>query len=148
MPDTKTPLHPKSPLPIGTKVIYHGSHLMYHGEYVVTSTVDRTGLEAVGRNVKDYFIDWTGYELWPLGIEQTYRNRELSLRFVRRGSITPIQQEEKTTAVTIDDIRDFRDLFLDDPEFTSAVGTVHIPRFAAIFDLAEKSLIREADSGA
>lgn len=90
-----TPLHPKPPLPVGTKVIYHGSHPMYHGEYVITATVDRAGLEAVGRSIDHYFIDYTGYELWPIGVERTYRNREMGLYFVRRGSITVIPDDEE-----------------------------------------------------
>jgi hypothetical protein len=88
-----TPLHPKPALPVGTKVLYHGSHPMYHGEYMITATVDRAGLEAVGRSIDHYFIDYTGYELWPIGVEHTYRNREMGLYFVRRGSITEIKPD-------------------------------------------------------
>jgi NTP pyrophosphatase (non-canonical NTP hydrolase) len=92
----KTPLHPKRPLPVGTRVRYHGSHSSYHGIYTVRRVAVADDLRAVGRNPeRDYFIDHCGYELWPEGVEETYRNGDQSLHFVRRGSITeaPVPRE-------------------------------------------------------
>lgn len=85
------------PLPVGTKVNYYGSHRYYHGQYEIVSLVDADGLAAVGRSVKDYFLDHTGYELWPLDVPRKFANRERALYFVRRSSITVIEQRHEVT---------------------------------------------------
>jgi hypothetical protein len=148
--EIKTPLHPKPPLPVGTKVKYQGSVIYAHGLYTIVEVVDKDGLAAAGRSTDNYFIDHVGYELVPVGMERSYRNREFILHFVRRGSFTVVTDDdtEEIPVITKDVIDEFRDWFLDDPDFLHSVGTENIAKFAAIFDLAEKSVIREADSAA
>jgi hypothetical protein len=143
MPDPiKTPLHPKSPLPVGTKVQYHGSHPDHHGDYVITSIADADMLRAMGRDPDtNYSIDRVGYELCPVGMERSYRNHAYMLYYVRRGSITPIGD----LGYTAKDIAEFRE-WPEDPEFRWYAGSSNIPKFKAIVDAAEKLLIREADS--
>ena len=85
-----------SPLPVGTKVKYFGSHELYHGEYVITRIYKEDSLVASGRSVKDYFIDGVGYELAPPGVVPKFGNRDQMLYFVRRGSITPVPVMIKT----------------------------------------------------
>jgi hypothetical protein len=89
-----TSLNPVPPLPVGTKVNYYGSHRYYHGQYEIVATVDADGLRAVGRSTEDYFLDHTGYELWPLGVPSFGERKERALYFVRRGSIAPIEEAE------------------------------------------------------
>jgi hypothetical protein len=148
MPDPiKTPLHPVKPVPVGTKVRYHGSHPDYHGEYTIARIYDAEALAAAGRAVEHYGKDNVGYELMP-DYASPYRGWQDGLHFVRRTSFTVIEDEQdEPVTVTKDLLDDFRDIFLNDPDFTHSVGTINIAKFAAIFDLAEKSLIREADSG-
>lgn len=98
MPEIKTPMHPKSPLPVGTLVVYQGIQPEYHGVYRITAHASRAELEASGRRVEDYFIDYTGYRLWPVGVQQNYRNRERALYFVRRGSFTELKMPVMTVA--------------------------------------------------
>lgn len=94
MPEIKTPLHPKSPLPVGTKVRYHGSHPDYHGEYEITRIYDEAALTAAGRAVEHYGTDRVGYELTPKNAELSYRGWRDGLHFVRRTSFTVIDEDE------------------------------------------------------
>jgi hypothetical protein len=93
MTEIKTPLHPKNPLPIGTKVNYHGSHPGYHGVYGIYSVYDEASLRASGRDPENYAIDRVGYALFPWGLEQDWRNREQELHYVRRSSFTVVEEE-------------------------------------------------------
>ena len=83
------------PIPVGTKVKYHGSLRTYHGVYDVDEQVPmevltkRWGPEAC----EDAYPDGVAYNLWPEGVEKSYRNRDRSLSFVRRQSITPVEAE-------------------------------------------------------
>ena len=77
-----------SVVPVGTKVTYHGSHSYYHGDYIIQGHADREALKGAFREV-DAYTDGVGYELWPVGVEPSYRDRDKSLHFVRRESITP-----------------------------------------------------------
>lgn len=78
------------PLPVGTLVEYHGSQPWYHGKvFVITAVKSAQELTATGRDpVRDYYIDHVGYELWQEGVEQRWGNRDCSIHFVRRTSIT------------------------------------------------------------
>jgi hypothetical protein len=80
------------PLPVGTEVIYHGTWPEYHGRYIIRGHADHNKLKLHGRDDPSY-IDGVGYELWPVGVEPNYRNRDESLTFVRRGSITEVNDE-------------------------------------------------------
>lgn len=148
MPEIKTPLHPISPLPIGTKVDYHGSQIGYHGIYGIYGVYDAATLEQSGRDIEHYAIDRVGYALFPWGLEQDWRNRERALHYVRRESFTVIDPNEpETVELTTPSVVDTLRTFLDEPEFIYVVGSANIPHFEAVFDLAEQSLIREAESG-
>lgn len=73
------------PYPVGTIVDYHGSLDYMHGLY----EIERIGTPRPGREA-DY-EDGAGYVLWPVGVPKKFGNREESLYFVRRQSITPVK---------------------------------------------------------
>lgn len=132
---------PLPPLPVGTHVNYYGSKRYYHGQYEITATVDAAGLAASGRSIDDYFLDHTGYELWPLGVPRKFGNSEQSLSYVRRGSIAPIEKklDPPVTVKKGDTIKLIPD---SGPEYVMKVA--HVEHH--IITLCD--VIREADSGA
>ena len=93
--EIKTPLHPLTPLPIGTKVRYHGSQVGYHGIYGIYGVYDEEMLRLTNRDPDtNYKTDRVGYALFPWGVDQDWHNRELALHYVRRDSITVIREAD------------------------------------------------------
>jgi hypothetical protein len=73
-----------TPYPVGTVVDYHGSFA--HGRYVISDHQEpRPGVPDPAVN----YPDGVAYVIWPVGVEQRFGNRHLSVVQVRRGSITP-----------------------------------------------------------
>jgi hypothetical protein len=78
------------PLPIGTKVNYHGSYKTLHGEYIIWGVIDSEALRHLRRGHFEEYIDGVGYEIWPSNVLHKWGNREQAIHYVRRGSITPV----------------------------------------------------------
>lgn len=80
----------EQPLAVGTKVRYHGSHEYRHGVYEITSVEDNR----LGVSCLEYpeYVDGVCYDLMPEGLAYSYRNRDEALFYVRRGSITPVEE--------------------------------------------------------
>lgn len=80
-------------LEVGTKVRYHGSIDYMHGEYEIIGVVDPDYHRAVkGDAVVDaYYPGDEAYDLWPVGVPRKFGNRDRSLSFVRRASITVLE---------------------------------------------------------
>lgn len=90
------------PYPVGTHVKYHGSKEDYHGiVYEITGHHDirltrPDVLEHYGEEfVAEKYPDGCAYSLWPAGVSKKMDDRHLSLKSVRRSSITPIPALEE-----------------------------------------------------
>ena len=87
------------PYPIGTQVHYHGSLEHMHREYRITGTQKPTDGQpdlAVysDEQIAEWYPDGVAYSMWPLGVPEKFGDRDKSLHYVRRDSITPIETED------------------------------------------------------
>lgn len=92
-------------LEVGTIVRYHGSIRSYHGEYEIIGRTDPDYLRSVKGDAvaNEYYPDGLAYELWPVGVEKKFGNRELSLYHVRPGSITVVGSDDGPDLVSTGD---------------------------------------------
>ncbi len=111
------------PIAIGTLVDYHGSHK--HGRYVVTAHHDPATLftaqevewlekERWPGGLAERHPDGVCYEIWPEGMEQSWRNREHMVYRVKRASLTVVsctrEGFEPMVPFAAEEERDGRDL--------------------------------------
>ena len=82
------------PIPVGTDVLYQGSHA--HGTYVVVAhhAPDDSRYPYIPPDVlADAYPDGVAYEIWLKGVLVKFGNRDYSVHRVRRGSLTPIGEK-------------------------------------------------------
>lgn len=81
-------------IPVGALVDYHGGITHMHGRYEVVGHSDmearamQVGLTSEEMDL--HYPDGVGYELWPVGVEKRFGNRDQSLHFVRPVSVTEV----------------------------------------------------------
>lgn len=83
------------PYAIGTKVRYHGSLAYMRGEYEITEYGAQGSPDAQlyynQDELNEYYPDGVSYHLWPVGVPHKFCERDKALYYVRRGSITPVE---------------------------------------------------------
>ncbi len=79
-----------SPVPVGTKVAYHGSIDYRHGEYRVTGHQGPGDHPCYTDETAARYSDGVAYDLYPVGTDPKFGNRGSALFFVRRASITVV----------------------------------------------------------
>ncbi len=79
------------PIPVGTIVNYTGSHA--HGRYVVHAHQDPAEVFPASQLelVKDRHPDGVCYEIWPVGVEVAWQNRDQMVHRVKRASLEVAQ---------------------------------------------------------
>ncbi|MEV6401081.1 hypothetical protein AB0M39_40965 [Streptomyces sp. NPDC051907] len=80
------------PVPVGTVVRYTGSRA--HGEYEITEHRDpaehpRARLP-LSDSARAAYPDGTAYDLWPVGVERKFGNRDRAVYYARRTSFTVV----------------------------------------------------------
>ena len=87
------------PLTVGTVVQYTGSHA--HGRYEITDVHDdltkypRARLPLSAAFLAAY-PDGHAYDLWPVGVERRFGNRDRAVYWVRRTSLAVVSRPEPT----------------------------------------------------
>lgn len=82
------------PYPVGTVVEYHGSVEYKHGRYKIMDY----GFDRLGVPISEYpeYTDGVCYHLWAEDVPVKFGNRDLAdLHFVRRDSITPVEEDSE-----------------------------------------------------
>lgn len=86
------------PIPVGTRVLYHGSHTSLHSKtrtWIVRGHMTPETHPQFSRWKPDmageHYPDGVGYEIWPEDIPYKFGMRDHSLVWVRRASITPVE---------------------------------------------------------
>lgn len=80
-----------APVPVGTVVEYSGSQ--QHGTYEITAHAEPMNIPE-GHDKQEFFADGVAYEIWPVGVERRFGNRDRAVYNVRRKSIRPKERKE------------------------------------------------------
>lgn len=83
------------PIPVGAVVEYTGSQ--QHGTYEITAHAEPINIPD-GHDKREFFADGTAYEIWPVGVERRFGNRDRAVYNVRRKSIRPLGHQEQEEA--------------------------------------------------
>jgi hypothetical protein len=83
-------------VPVGTRVRYHGSVRHLRGEYEVIGYSDlSTRHDLPEEAIAEHWPDGIAYELWPVGVEFKFGNRDQAVYFVRRASFTVLEEADR-----------------------------------------------------
>lgn len=78
-----------APVPVGTRVLYHGRAAVIRAHNNPEQRQDLPA-DVIARE----YPDGTGYELWPEEVPFKFGNRDLATYYVRRKSFTVITEGE------------------------------------------------------